>query len=149
MDTLDYLMTIGTNEKMFNSLYHAASSRFNLPEGRLWILYFLILFEGDISQQDVSERMVLPKQTINSATMNLVENGYVELEKIGGSQRKKLLLTENGKELAEKTVRHILNAEQRAVERMGKEKIEQYISLYREFYEYMKQEFQSEGIIDA
>ena len=50
MDTLEYLTAIGTYEKMFGGLYHAASSRFNLPEGSLWILYFLIFSEEDITR---------------------------------------------------------------------------------------------------
>jgi DNA-binding MarR family transcriptional regulator len=149
MNTLDYLTAISRNEKMFNKLYQAASSRYNLPEGSLWILYFLIFSDEDVTQLDIAERMFLPKQTINSATANLAEKGFVKLEKIDGSKRKKILLTEEGERFTEETVRHILDAECRAVERMGDDKISQYIKLYDEFYECMRSEFTEEGIIDA
>lgn len=149
MDTLGYLTAIGTYEKMFGGLYHAASSRFNLPEGSLWIMYFLIFSEEDITQQTIAEQMMFPKQTINSATMSLAEKGYVTLEKMEGSRRKKISLTAEGKKFAEQTVRRVLNAEKRAVERMGQEKVERYIELYGEFYECMSKEFQEEGITDA
>ena len=149
MNTIDYLAEIGKNEKLFNSLYHAASCRYNLPEGSLWILYFLIFLDSPVTQLDVAERMMLPKQTINSATMSLVKKGYVELQKVGGSKRKNIILTEEGRKFAEETVRHILNAEKRAVERMGQEKIDCYVGLYGEFYECMRSEFQNEGIMDA
>lgn len=149
METIEYLSAISKNEKMFSKLYQAASEKFNLPEGSLWILYFLIFSDEDVTQLDIAERMMIPKQTINSATSNLVAQGLVKLEKIDGSKRKKILLTEKGRKFTEKTVRHILNAECRAVEKMGFEKISHYIELYREFYECMRDEFQDEGIIDA
>ena len=149
MNTIDYLAEIGKNEKLFNRLYHAASCRYNLPEGSLWILYFLIFLDSPVTQLDVAERMMLPKQTINSAVMSLVKKGYVTLEKIAGSKKKKIVLTEKGRAFAEETVRHIINAECRAVERMGEEKLSRYIELYGEFYECMRSEFQNEGIMDA
>lgn len=149
MDTLDYLTAISRNEKMFSKLYQAASSRYNLPEGSLWILYFLIFSDKDVTQLDIAERMLLPKQTINSATASLAEKGLVKLEKIEGSKRKKILLTKEGERFTEETVRHILDAECRAVERMGYDKISQYIKLYDEFYECMRTEFEEEGIVDA
>ena len=149
MDTLSHLMKISKNEKLFNGLYHAASARFQLPEASMWLLYFLIFSDEEITQQDVAERMMLSKQTVNSAAANLVEKGYVVLERIPGTKRKKLLLTEAGRALTDDTVRRVLAAECRAVERLGEEKIAKYIELYGEFYECMRQEFQNEGITDA
>ncbi len=149
MDTIDCLTSISKNEKLFNGLYRAASCRYNLPEGSLWILYFLIFSDTPITQLDVAERMMLPKQTINSATMSLVNKGYVELQKIDGSKRKNIVLTVEGRKFTEETVRHILSAEKRAVERMGQEKIGRYMELCGEFYECMRVEFRKEGILDA
>ena len=149
MDNIEYLTDIGKYEKMFGGLYHAAASRFNLPEVSMWIMYFLIFSEEETTQQTIAERMMFPKQTINSATMSLADKGYVTLEKIDGSRRKKINLTAEGKRFAEQTVRRILNAEKRAVERMGQKKIERYIELYGEFYECMSKEFQAEGITAA
>ena len=149
MNTIEYLAAIGTTEKMFSKLYQAASSQYNLPEGSMWILYFLIFSDKDVTQQYIAERMLFPKQTINSATANLVEKGLVKLEKIEGTKKKKLSLTSTGTEFAENTVRHILSAECRAVEQMGTDKISQYVELFREFYECLRGEFADEGIIDA
>ena len=149
METLDYLTAVSTNEKKFNKLYQTASVKYGLPEGSLWILYFLIFSDEDVTQLDIAERMMLPKQTINSATAALAEKELVTLEKIEGSKKKRILLTPEGKSFTEKTVRHILNAECRAVEQMGNEKIRQYIELYSGFYECMHDSFLEEGIIDA
>ncbi len=149
MDTLSQLTQISKNEKLFNGLYHAASARFDLPEASLWLLYFLIFTDEDVTQQDVAERMMFPKQTVNSAAAGLAEKGLVTIQRIPGTKRKRLMLTETGKALTDETVRRVLAAECRAVERMGEEKIAKYIELYGEFYECMRQEFQNEGIIDA
>lgn len=148
-DTLYSLKQISKNEKMFNGLYRAASTAFDLPDGAMWILYFLIFSEEDVTQQEVADRMMLPKQTINSATAALTEKGLITLEKVPGSKRKKISLTTDGKALTDKTVKRLLGAECRAVERMGAEKIATYISLYGEFYACMEQEFREEGILDA
>lgn len=148
-ETLKSLEKISSNEKLFNSLYKAASTKFGLPDGRMWILYFLIFSEEDVTQLDIAERLMLPKQTVNSAAAWLVENGLIELQKIPGSKRKRMTLTPEGRKIAEETVSRMLSAELRAVERMGEKKIAEYISLYSEFYECMRQEFQEEGIIDA
>lgn len=149
MDKLDYLAEINRNEKMFSKLYQAASSKYNLPEGSMWILYFLIFSDKDVTQQYIAEKMFFPKQTINSATADLVEKGLVKLEKMEGTKKKKMSLTSAGVEFTEGTVRHILNAECRAVDRIGTEKISQYIKLFDEFYECMRSEFAEEEIIDA
>ena len=149
MNTLDYLTAISKNEKQFNKLYQAASEKYNLPAGSLWIMYFLIFSDEDVTQLDIAERMMLPKQTINSATSSLVERGLITLEKMQGSKKKKMILTKEGKDFADNTVKHILDAEKRAVKRMGTEKIKKYIELYNEFYDCMKKEFCEEDIIDG
>lgn len=148
-DSLEMLGKISINEKLFNSLYKGASARFALPEGRMWILYFLILSDEAVTQLDIAERLMLPKQTVNSAAAWLAESGYIELQKIEGSKKKRMLLTDSGRRLAESTVEKMLAAECRAVEQMGQEKIEAYLSLYTEFYECMRQQFEEEGIIDV
>lgn len=147
--TLDALGKISANEKMFNSLYRSASAKFDLPDGRMWIIYFLFFSDRDVTQQDIAEHLMLSKQTINSAASWLVDAGLIELEKIAGTRKKRMKLTPAGKKTAEATVGRMLQAECRAVEKMGAEKIAAYISLYSEFYECMRQEFQKEGIIDA
>ena len=147
--TMEALTRISSNEKMFSSLYRSASAKFDLPDGRMWILYFLLFSNEDVTQQNVAERLMLSKQTINSAASWLEDAGYIMLQKISGSRKKQIVLTEKGRAEAESTVARMLSAECRAVERMGPEKIEAYISLYTEFYACMRQEFQEEGILDA
>lgn len=148
-ETLELLNEIATNESRFNSLYKNASAAFHLPDGRMWILYFLLFSDDEVTQLGIADRMLLPRQTVNSAAKSLCEDGLIELTKKPGSKLKKITLTEEGRRYAEGTVQKMLDAECRAVERMGKEKIRDYIRLYSEFYDHMSCAFREAGIIDA
>ena len=70
----------------------------------MWILYFLASSDEDISQQELIEMMMFPKQTINSSVKTLSEKGLLTLEMIPGTRNKKrILLTEGGRKKAGET----------------------------------------------
>ena len=116
----------------------------------MWVLYYLASTADDISQQDLIEKMMFPKQTINSAVTTLAGKGLVELAMIPGTRnRKKITLTDEGRKLAESTVLKMRQAECRAVESMGKDKMAQFTSLYHDFFNRLQIEFEKEGLIDA
>ena len=100
----------------------------------MWVLYFLISSDEPLTQHDLTERIMYPKQTINSAVANLAQKGYLELRTIPEMRsRKQIVLTPDGEELALNTVKKMRTAEERAVKAMGQEKIEQFIALHDEF----------------
>ena len=151
MDTKaeSYLKQIAVQEKQFDALYRSAGERFELPDCSMWVLYFLVSCKEPITQQDLIEKMMFPKQTINSAVMKLAKNGFLELSIIPGTRnRKTILLTDAGKELANNTVVRLLNAELRAVETMGDDRMEQFVTLYMELSNAMRKEFAREGLFD-
>lgn len=148
--TEEYLTEIGMQEKQFDALYRGAASMFGLPDCSMWVLYYLVSAEDNISQQDLIEKMMFPKQTINSAVTTLAGKGLVELAMIPGTRnRKKITLTAEGRMLAESTVWRMRCAECRAVESMGKERMEQFIELYRDFFNSLRREFEKEGLVNA
>ena len=150
MKTEDYLMNIGRQEKQFDALYRNAAAFFGLPDCAMWILYFLSSSEQELSQQDLTEKMMFPKQTINSAVTGLTKKGLIELSMIPGTRnRKKITLTAIGKEFAEKTVVRMYKAECRAVEQMGFERMTTYMELYHDFFTCLQHEFQKDGLIDG
>ena len=145
----EFLMRISTQEKQFDALYRGVASRFGMPDCAMWVLYFLISSDEPLTQQDLIEKMMFPKQTINSAVMALAKKGLLELQMIPGTRnRKNILLTESGVETAHNTVEKMRRAEERAVTSMGAEKTEQFAELYREFFSKLQQEFQKEGLSD-
>ena len=149
MEKEEYLSQIAAQEKKYAALYRAVGSKFGLPDCTMWALYYLVSSDEPLTQQDLIEKMMFPKQTINSAIMNLVKSGDVELQIVPGTRnRKTILLTDTGRKLAEDTVKRMYEAELRAVENMGEKKMEQFRKLYSDFFDSLKTAFRKEGIID-
>jgi DNA-binding MarR family transcriptional regulator len=148
MENKEYLAVLAGCEKKYDSLYRGAAAAFGLSDCSMWVLYYLQNAEEPLSQQDLIELMLFPKQTINSAVTGLVKKGYVTLEMIPNTKnRKRILLTDSGKAFAEKTVLRMIQAEKRAVSEMSD--IERFVSLYAEFFEHLHDEFEREGLCDA
>ncbi len=146
----DFLAEIGVQEKQFAALYRGMASFFSLSDCSMWVLYYLIALPDDVSQQDLIEKMMFPKQTVNSAVATLSRKGLVELFAIPGTRnRKKIILTSEGRKLAEATVCKMRRAEHRAAESMGEEKTAQYLALHREFFKRIQDEFAKEGLPSA
>ncbi|MDY3212501.1 MarR family winged helix-turn-helix transcriptional regulator [Pyramidobacter sp.] len=149
-NTKDYLTRIAMQEKQFDALYRETSTKFDLPDCAMWVLYFLVSSDGPITQQDLIEKMMFPKQTINSAVMKLSKEGLVQLQIIPGTRnRTTIFLTDTGAKLAQATVERMRHAELRAVEAMGAERMEQFVSLHNSFYSHLQRAFQDEGLTDA
>ena len=143
-----YLTEAGMQEKRYDALYRKCASVFGFPDCAMWILYYLSSSDEELSQQDLIDKMLFPKQTINSSTIKLADQGMLELTPIPGTKnKKKITLTEQGRKLAEGTVVRIRRAEVQAVKDMGKQKMEQFLTLYREFYECLEAAIKNEGII--
>lgn len=145
----EYLSEMARQEKQFDAMYRNISEGFAFPDCAMWILYFLSSSDEDISQQELIEMMMFPKQTINSSVKSLSEKGLLTLEMIPGTRNKKrILLTGDGRKKADETVSRLRRAELKAVKKMGSENMEKYIELYHELYESMHEEFLKEGLID-
>ena len=145
----EYLKQMAVQEKRFDAMYREAGAKFGLSDCSMWVLYFLISSGEPVSQQDLIEKMMFPKQTINSAVMKLAKDGLVKLFTTPGmGNRKTIALTETGMDLANTTVRRLLKAELRALKNMGTERVEQFIKLYSELFSAMQEEFIKEGLCD-
>ena len=144
---LYYLSQIVAQKKQFDALYREAGIRFGMSDCTMWVLYFLISSDELITQQDLIEKMLFPKQTINSAVVKLEKEGYVNLHTIPtAGNRKIIMLTQKGRDLTNETVRRLLRAELLAVNNMGSERIYKFIKLYTELFEALKEEFEKEEL---
>lgn len=144
------LEQLAIQEKKFSALYKEAVALFNIPDCSMWILYYLIISDKDITQQDLIKKILFPKQTINSAVNSLMKKELLNLEVIPNTKnKKKLVLTDRGLKLAQNTVLKLREAECRAIENMGKEKMLKFMELYGEFYNELQKEFKKEGIVNA
>ena len=144
----DYLTLNGETEKQFDALYRDAARAFGLSDCSMWILYYLYLSEEPLTQQDLIEKMLFPKQTINSAVKSIAKNGLVVLEMIPETRnKKKIILTGEGRTLINCSVKRLRDAEEKAVEEIGDSKMQEFTKLYAEFYEALVRNFKKENII--
>ena len=143
-----YLTELARQEKQFSSLYREVSGAFGMPECAFWVLYFVVSADNPLSQQELVEKMMFPKQTINSAVSTLVKNGYAELDLLSGTRkRKEIILTDSGKTLAEQTVKGLLRAELNAVRRFSSEKMKCYLRLQAELLNCLREGFTGSGLL--
>lgn len=128
--------------KRQNELYHHYAVRCGFSDAAFWILY--MLFEGDeiYTQNDLSQALCLPKQTVNSAISSLVKSGYVCLTPLSSARNSKAVaLTADGISLCQKTVIPLTEIEQKALSRMRESDREIFLKLSEEQYQLFKAEF--------
>ena len=140
----------GRMYKENDSLYRRLARHFGLSESAFWILYTLEEFQQPVTQAQLCEYLSLSKQTINSGLKQLEQEGNIHLSS-GPGRRKYLQLTPAGRQLAERTVRPVLRAEERAFLGMAVEErasllapYSKYLSLLRPESEQIFQPFQEE-----
>ena len=109
-------------------LYHDAIVRFGLSENAGLILRFLSEFGGSCPLSAIYKTMGVRKQTVNSSIRKLEAEGIVYLEQDTG-RSKRVVLTESGRELAERTVDQIHSAEVHVLDDWTQEEIQTYILL--------------------
>lgn len=144
----NYLAKINQQQKQLDSLYRTASASLGISDCAMWIIYLLLTLEGQITQQDMREYMLFPKQTINSAVSSLCQKGYAELHPLAGAKNKKAVsLTVAGKQFAKGSVERIILAEKRAILKMSDDKMKQLIALNEEYACLLEKEFQQEDLL--
>lgn len=129
----------GRMYKENDSLYRRLARHFGLSESAFWILYTLEEFQQPVTQAQLCEYLSLSKQTINSGLKQLEQEGNIHLSS-GPGRRKYLQLTPAGRQLAERTVRPVLRAEERAFLGMAGEERASLLALYRKYLSLLRQE---------
>ncbi len=143
------LSKMGKQDKLNTALYRRVYSHFGLSSCELWIFYYLLLTAQGITQKDMCQQMFFPKQTINSAVSNLVKKGMLTLEESPDNRKNKIInLTEDGKKAAQETAQKLLQAEIKATEKLGPEKTAIYNQVRAEYYQLLKNEFESDFLKD-
>jgi len=90
---------------------------------------------------DFSNEWFYPIQTVNSAVSKLIKEDLVALEVIHGTKnRKKIVLTEKGKQFISKTLYKIDEIEMTVFSMFTQEERETYLSLMRRHIDTLKKE---------
>ena len=134
-------------DRKFSALYRDAAKAFGLSEAAMWALYAVASSDEPVSQRELAGAMGLSKQTVNSAVASLADKGLVGLRVVPGTRnRKDIVLTDAGEELAARTVARMREAEARAVRALGAERMRLYVELHDELIAALAREFEEGGI---
>ena len=133
--------TINQRIKELNSLYHIAAGKSGISDGEVSIWSTLLCSEEEYSQQDLSDLLYLPKQTVNSIISNLVKKGFVSLEHDPGTRNRKVVrLTKEGRDYGEDNVMWIFRAEEKALEQTDSEQVKVCIEMIEKYISNLKKE---------
>lgn len=91
-------------------------------------IFLFLIYEENITQSIIVERMAVAKQTINNIIMELCEKNYIERISDKDDKRIKILrLTKKGSLYANDFLKPIINYNEKLYEKLGEEKINHLI----------------------
>lgn len=114
------------------ALYHAISLQFGLTDSAVNILYLICFEGGKALLGDIVRYSGLQKQTINSSMRILEKKGIVTLEKVNGKM-KCAVLTPEGSELCDRTVRKLIGWENTAMSSFTKKEVDTFLRLMAKY----------------
>ncbi len=119
-----------------DNVYHQAAQKLGLTDSAMMILYALCDGGGECMLGDITS--CVGKQTVNSALRKLEADGMVTAEQAGG-RKKKLRLTESGRQLAENTVSRLIRIENEIFDEWSSEDKAAYIELTQRYLTMFKE----------
>ena len=112
MDTERRIDEIYHQQLRQDALYHRFAACHGLSDTAMWLLYTLWAEPDGCTQQQLCRRCCFPKQTVGSAVTALSRSGAVALHPVPGAHGgKRVMLTEAGRQLAERTAARLRQAE--------------------------------------
>ncbi len=119
-----------------DTAYHDAALKLGMSDSVMLVLYTLCFCGGECMLGDITSGA--SKQTINSALRKLESEGIVYLETFEG-RKKKVYLTEKGRQLAKDTAFRIIEAENEIFASWSDEEKSIYIDLTQRYLADFKQ----------
>lgn len=144
MDLQEQLQMLNRLYKESDRVYNDLASKLGMTTTAFWVFYAILHSEKPLTQNDLCSEFFFPAQTINSTVGKLLKEGLIELEVIPGTRnKKKIILTDKGRNLADETIGKTDEIEENAFLRFTNEERETYISLFKRHIEYLKNEVDS------
>ena len=141
MEIQEIMNQIDEQRKEQNAVYHNVAVKYGMSDTVMMILYFASDEETVLTQQEICNACFLPKQTVNTAIAGLAQKGLVELELIPGTRNKKrILLTDAGRELEKNTTDRLRGAEIRAYGKLSAEELNSYLEMTRNLTAALREE---------
>lgn len=127
-----------------DSAYHEMSMKLGLSDSAMIILYTICERGDSCPLLELCRRSGISKQTINSAIRKLETEGIVYLE-MADAKKKIVCLTQQGRQLAERTAVRMIEAENEIFASWPKEDVEQYLELTKRFEEALREKTKALG----
>lgn len=141
MEIQEIMKQIDEQRKEQDAVYHNTAVKYGMSDTVMMILYFASDEETVLTQQEICNACFLPKQTVNTAIVGLAQKGLVELELIPGTRNKKrILLADAGRKLAENTTGRLRGAEIRAYGKLSAEELNSYLEMTRKLTAALREE---------
>jgi DNA-binding MarR family transcriptional regulator len=127
--------------KESNVIYEEWAKSQGLSSNSLLILESFY-YDGDqCTQKSISQKWMIPKQTINTILKEFESKGYVEFHSLPEDKRNKLIqLTSKGREFTETIISRLLEKEKYVVEQMGLENIKNMNNNLMLFIKFFREE---------
>ncbi len=101
--------------KEMDEIYHLYAKKHGVSDTALWLMYSLYLNDAENTQSEICSAWHCAPQTINSALKRMENQGLILLDAVPGNQKNKLIkLSEKGREMIEKAIAPLVEAEQKA-----------------------------------
>lgn len=131
--------------KEFDEVYHKIATYYNLSDSSFWILYALYQNKQGCTQKELCTDWCINKQTINSSIKYLQNKEYIMLKSEENNKKyKRVLITEKGLELAEKTVKKAMEIENRAFKNIDQKEMDMVINFFKTQLALLKEETEKE-----
>lgn len=128
-------------QKENDTNYRNYAKSAGLSDTAFWILYSVAERETAYTQRELCTSWFFPVQTVNSALKDLCRRGIIKLEPVSDNRKNKsILLTDEGKKLVHDVIKPLIDAEKRALARMGKDEYEHYLSMTHYHVALLKEE---------
>lgn len=128
-----WLLELNKALKENDGIYRSAARWLGVPECTLWVLYTLRAEEPPMTQAKLCQRMLQPKQTINSALKALAAEDCIRLSPGSDRRTREITLTAKGSELAGRTADRLIQAEIQALAGIPPEERQAFLRTYRKF----------------
>lgn len=131
--TVDLLNEVNRAVIRLRGIYSSWSLSHNISYNEMLVLYTIREY-GYCTQKQICDNYLLPRQTMNHVIAVMRQKGLLEINADYCTGREKaFVLTEKGKSYADPFLKSLNEVEIRAVELLGREKLESVTSLINEY----------------
>lgn len=122
-----------------DEIYAVIAKKHSISFHTLITLYALDQDEGS-TQSKISKTWLIPKQTLNTVIKDLQSKQYVKLETGRNQKEKVVYFTQIGNEFAKKILSNVYALEDKAIEKIGKERFLQMVQVNKDFTDALAKE---------